>query len=138
MIDGGAGVHERSRRDSSPLECTLYALYDTADTVDVLKLLLCCGADPNDRDERGRAILHHVARIKWCRTLSTIVKLLLGYGADPRATDSDGNTPLEAAANANMLEESTVKAFKKAGYAGAAECAERGRAKYQACLDFDE
>lgn len=51
----------------------------------IVRLLLDHSADPNARDEEGRAPLHHAAR-----SSMDSVKLLLGAGADARARDNLG------------------------------------------------
>jgi ankyrin repeat protein len=90
--------------------------------IDVAKVLLSRGADPNIVDNTGKTVLHHAAASR-----IEIVSALLEHGADPnlrvsnpkgsgryglRVTDQ-GATPLVIAADNNNLE--VVKALMTAG-----------------------
>jgi hypothetical protein len=61
--------------------------------VEVAKLLLRHGADPNAKNEGGDTPLHDAAS----EGHVGIVKLLLDHGADPTAKNKDGDTPLDLA-----------------------------------------
>lgn len=62
--------------------------------VDITKLLLDAGADPNARQERGFAPLHDAA----ANGISPLVELLLQHGARANAKTDDGKTPADMAA----------------------------------------
>jgi ankyrin repeat protein len=57
--------------------------------VDILEVLLRCGASLHITDDRGRTLLHD-AMIRYQR--KTTIPLLLDHGVDPNATDEEGNT----------------------------------------------
>ncbi len=61
--------------------------------VDVVKLFLERGADPNIKNKDGWTTLHEAAFSGHVN----VVKLLLVYGADPTVKDKDGKTPLDLA-----------------------------------------
>lgn len=54
--------------------------------------MLEAGADPNERDEAGRSVLHVSARYS-----PRLIGALLEAGADPTARDADGRLPEERA-----------------------------------------
>ena len=61
--------------------------------LDVVRLLLKRGVDPNIQDQYGDTPLHIAAH----GGHDDVVKLLLEYGADPTVKDKDGRTPLDLA-----------------------------------------
>ncbi len=62
--------------------------------------LLAEGADPNERDAEGRAMLHNAAGLGHTK----IVEALLRAGADVDARDPDGRTALHLAAHARYAD----------------------------------
>ena len=62
--------------------------------VDITKLLLDAGADPNARQERGFVPLHDAA----ANGIIPLVELLLQHGARPDAKTDDGKTAADMAA----------------------------------------
>ncbi len=70
------------------------------DDIEVTRLLLDAGADPDTKSGDGYTPLGLAA----LRGDAQIVKLLLKAGANPDLKSSDGNTPLTAAASLNRLD----------------------------------
>src|SRR6267154_2485686 len=67
----------------------------------VASLLLRNGADPNSRDQLGRAPLHRASRAGQTITVKSsfeIAQILVKDGANVNVTDDDGRTPLHTAA----------------------------------------
>ena len=85
LAEGGA-VEARNRRGQTLLSAA--ALYSWPK---IVRLLLEHSADPNARDRRGRAPLHHAAT----HSIDS-VKLLLTAGADAKARDNKGKSVLAA------------------------------------------
>lgn len=76
--------------------------------VEIVKLLLEAGADPNARQERGFAPLHDAA----ANGNPALVELLLKHGAHADAKSDDGKTPADMAAERGHKE--IVEKLKKA------------------------
>ena len=92
----GANVNLRGLQDrSTPLQLA-FARYHS----EVAGLLLAAGADPNVRDEWGRAVLHDAA----LKGLANFAQVLLAHGAQVNVRDTEGLTPLHEAAWENHLE----------------------------------
>ena len=69
--------------------------------VEMVRYILACGADKNDRDSFGDTALH----VAVFQSNSGVVKLLLDYGFDPNAkVIKNGYTPLHNAVSANNVE----------------------------------
>ena len=67
----------------------------------IASLLLENGADPNSRDDLGKAPLHRVSQggqLVMVESSLEIARLLVNSGANVDITDDDGRTPLHAAA----------------------------------------
>jgi ankyrin repeat protein len=69
-------------------------------TVEIVRLLLETGADPNAKSHEGGTPLHSAA---FTGDLE-IAELLLAYGADPNATDPKSLTPLDIARDRRNVE----------------------------------
>jgi ankyrin repeat protein len=100
VLERGTKALQRRKDGFSPLHYAVhYAAQERDLTVrrrrlDIVKLLLEKGADPNDREEsRGRTPLHMAAEYGDIE----LVDLLIRYRADVNAPDRDGNTPLHYA-----------------------------------------
>lgn len=86
LLDHGADPDAKDRWDWS-------LLHYACDNVDLTKLLLNRGANPNVRTCGGRTPLHFVA----AEGNKAVTQLLLSRGADVNAKDFDGHTPLSYA-----------------------------------------
>ncbi len=76
----------------------LIAIAAGADSVDVSKLLIKLGANPNVQDSAGRTALHTAAS----RHNLPLVELLVKDGANADIADNNGNTPLHEAARTSQ------------------------------------
>jgi len=79
----------------------------SATSVKMLKYLLACGANINDRDKIGRTLLHTV--VSDCNL--RMVQYVLQNGANANIRDFDGNTPLDI----SIPESDIAKYIKKYG-----------------------
>lgn len=96
LIAAGANVNLRGHQyRSTPLQLAFARQH-----IEVAELLLAGGADPNTRDEWGRAVLHDAA----LKGLADFAKLLLAHGAQVNVKDTEGLTPLHEVAWNNHLE----------------------------------
>jgi hypothetical protein len=89
LLDWGANITARNRLGATPLHFAV-----GSGRVDVVKLLLRRGADPNAVNEFGTPL--HYAGISGNAT-DELIRLLLAAGADLEKTDSKGDTPLHRA-----------------------------------------
>lgn len=85
LLDIGADVNKRDKRDMSPLDGAA-----SLGNTDVLRLLLEHDADVNAVDEHGRTALHWAAG----RRETEAAELLIENGATIDAKNEDGLTPL--------------------------------------------
>ena len=98
LIEQGAEVNSRGPggRDV-PSGGTALMLAAARGYIDVVRLLLSHGADPNLADEGGGTALIYTV---W-KGHTEIVRVLLEHGADPEAATRDGRTALRVARRAN-------------------------------------
>lgn len=93
LIDAGASVAARSTNDfaNQPLHAAAAGRH-----VEVCRVLLAAGADPNAAQHGGYAPLHEVA----ASGNVELVELFLSAGADPRAVTETGRSAADVAENA--------------------------------------
>ena len=93
LIDAGASVAARSSNDfaNQPLHAAAAGRH-----VEVCRVLLAAGADPNATQHGGYTPLHEVA----ASGNAELVELFLSAGADPRAVTETGRTAADVAENA--------------------------------------
>ena len=99
---------------SSPISDGNHALHVAARKGDVqaVKLLVCCGADVNELNEKGQTPLHTAAGgLKDCRELCSI---LIEHKAKIDAVDKDGNQPLHLACERGRIQTSLLLLSKGA------------------------
>ena len=65
--------------------------------VDVVKVLIAAGADPNVKLEDGKTLLHYVSYTRNYK-YAEVIKVLIAAGADLNVKNEYGNTPLHDAA----------------------------------------
>ena len=97
LLDAGANLHAHCRSiDMEPLH-----IAGGADAVDVVKLLLERGADPNVKDYWDQTPLHQVAAE--ANSGVEVAKVLIAAHAELEIHDNRGFTPLLIAVNRNNL-----------------------------------
>ena len=94
LLDAGANVNAKNRRDSTPLH---WAIHDEAK----VRALLSRGATVNVKQVEGRTPLYQAASMGHALP---IVRLLLETGANPNIALANGRTPLMAAAGRGDVE----------------------------------
>lgn len=101
LLASGAKIGGRSRK---PLENTALNAAAAANHLDVCRLLLEAGADPNSRQAGGYVPLHAAAQ----NGNRPLAELLLERGADRASMTDDGRTPLDLARAAGWEELSEI------------------------------
>ncbi|HKE20779.1 MAG TPA: ankyrin repeat domain-containing protein [Bryobacteraceae bacterium] len=96
LIQRGADVHARSKTGKTPL----MAIAGRPGNLDLLRLALDKGADPNERDARGNTALFFAVETGDAETS----RLLIERRADVNAADTFGYTPLIRALAANWVD----------------------------------
>jgi hypothetical protein len=100
LLSRGIPADSVSKNRGTALE---YQTGQGGSSLEMIRLLLVHGANPNQQNARGRTPLHHGA----ARGREDIVSLLLEHKADPNLPDKDGATPLD------LAEKGTSPAAKK-------------------------
>ena len=97
LLDAGASLHARCRGiGMEPLH-----IAGGAESVDVVKLLLERGADPNAKDAWDQTPLHQIAAE--AKSGVAVAKVLMDAHAELEIHDNQGFTPLLIAVNRNNL-----------------------------------
>lgn len=94
-VDGTPSLHALTGR--SNVDDSDYGSVE--EKVEIVRLFLEAGADPNVKDKSGRALLHFFVSWNYFEHLTsaeryTMTQLLLTHGANPNIEDSCGITPL--------------------------------------------
>ncbi|KAJ4411662.1 hypothetical protein N0V85_003804 [Neurospora sp. IMI 360204] len=100
LLNAGADIN-RAFKDRKALP-----IHESFTQIELLKLLLGRGADPNGKDGHGQTVLHRVAanfntspRSRQNRDYLEALQTLLQYGALPDAPDNENVTPLHLLAD---------------------------------------
>jgi ankyrin repeat protein len=88
LLEAGASAKARGYYG-----CTLSAMMDQPNALELAKLLLDAGADPNGPSVNGETVMHDAVETGSLE----LVKLLLEAGGDPNHEDKNGMTPLHVA-----------------------------------------
>ena len=102
FIDAGADVNgiAKHTRPSTPL----MAAFNARVRIDVIKMLLKAGANPNICGSNENPALHEILSSKKpLKTKVEIAELLIGAGADVNAKNYTGMTPLHYAKNKTLI-----------------------------------
>ncbi len=107
LDDGKCNVNARIDDGSTPLHIAV----QNKKEVDIVKILLSYGADPNIADNEGKTPLHYAVEYG----LMDITRLLLDHNADPRIKDKYGDTPLHYAVKLGNLNITKIILEKRPG-----------------------
>ncbi|XP_070563692.1 cyclin-dependent kinase 4 inhibitor B-like isoform X2 [Ptychodera flava] len=88
LLAQGCDVHERNRYNRTPIQAMNFS------RVDIARLLLQRGADPNEGDSVRRAPIHDAAQAGYVDTLIVMAE----YGANLELRDNFGNIPAHVTA----------------------------------------
>jgi hypothetical protein len=89
LVQHGASVNARQGEGQTPLHYVRYLQWQ--ERLDVVRMLLNCGSDPNAQDEGGRSPMFY------CIDTLDSVQLLLDHGANISINDVDGQSMLHYA-----------------------------------------
>ena len=76
------------------------SLHEIAQNPSIVKSLLKEGANPNEKDSKGRTPLHNAAQ----KNEPQSIAILLAAGADPNTQDNNGETPLYYVSNPDIVQ----------------------------------
>ena len=95
LLDHNADINSRNEADNTPLCETIFKPISSREekAVDVVRLLLARGADPNPCDRNHSTLLHQASSHGW----PEVVRLLVSHGAKVDVEDEEGKTPFQVA-----------------------------------------
>ena len=95
LLDHNADINSRNEAGNTPLCETIFKPISPREekAVDVVRLLLARGADPNPCDRNHSTLLHQASSHGW----PEVVRLLVSYGAKVDAEDEEGMTSFQVA-----------------------------------------
>jgi ankyrin repeat protein len=91
LFENGAVV------DRPPYDSCAWGPAAGANSIDVARVLLEHGANPNWRDDAGNTPIHRVITSRMVLDPAKFVEVLLEFGADPNLRNREGRTPLDEA-----------------------------------------
>jgi ankyrin repeat protein len=83
--------------DRPPYDSCAWGPAAGANSIDVARVLLEHGANPNWRDDAGNTPIHRVITSRMVLDPAKFVEVLLEFGADPNLRNREGRTPLDEA-----------------------------------------
>jgi ankyrin repeat protein len=83
--------------DQPPYDSHAWGPASGVASIEVTRVLLEHGANPNWRDEAGNTPIHRVITSRMVRDPAKFIQLLLEFGADVRLRNREGRTPLDEA-----------------------------------------
>lgn len=129
LIKYGVGVNTRKSCGLTPLMVAIGSGYRV--TVDIVRILLNHGADPNILAYYGENVLLHAINCPQLDSVTDIIELLLNHGTDPNVIDKYGRSALMGAS----LNNEPKKIIRLLVLAGAKMLAAPGNSRIQ--MEYD-